>query len=154
MRLQAMLGKHGSRGAWSKYVEQVSELQWGNHGINLENDSVFNQVFRGVPKCGHYSLLIIDRTVDKLGRLVFLDSLPDMFHDTMDILQSIPSGTPLAPEGCKWICASMPRQGIQMMDCGIFMACAWHHCTQKPSCSVLPLSEWKCIRLYWHCHYL
>jgi hypothetical protein len=27
MRLQAMLGKHGSRGAWSKYVEQVSELQ-------------------------------------------------------------------------------------------------------------------------------
>jgi hypothetical protein len=54
----------------------------------LENDSVFNQVFRGVPKCGHYSLLIIDRTVDKLGRLVFLDSLPDMFHDTMDILQA------------------------------------------------------------------
>jgi hypothetical protein len=26
-RLQAMLGKHGSRGAWSKYVEQVSEMQ-------------------------------------------------------------------------------------------------------------------------------
>jgi hypothetical protein len=58
--------------------------------------------------------------------LVFLDSLPDMFHDTMDILQSILSETPLAPEGCKLIHASMPRQGIRMMDCGIFMACmAW-----------------------------
>ena len=80
-------------------------------------------MFRGVPECGHWSLLIIDHTVDKLGRLVFLDSLPNMFCDTMAMLQDLLSGTPLAPEGCKWIHASMPRQGIRTMDCGVFMTC-------------------------------
>jgi hypothetical protein len=44
-----------------------------------------------------------------------------MFRDTMAMLQDLLSGTALAPEGCKWIHASMPRQGIRTMDCGVFM---------------------------------
>jgi hypothetical protein len=46
-----------------------------------------------------------------------------MFRDTMSILQNILSGTPLAPKGCKWIRASMPKQGMGTMDCGVFMTC-------------------------------
>jgi hypothetical protein len=76
-----------------------------------------------MPECGHWSLLIVDCTVDKLGRLVFLNSdlLPDMFCDIMAMLQNLLSGTPLAPERYELIHASMPRQDIRTMDCGVFM---------------------------------
>jgi hypothetical protein len=108
-------GEKGDKlGAWSKYVEQVSEVHQGDHGIDRENDPVvFIQVFRGVPECGHWSLLIVDCTVDKLGSLCSWTLYLTCFATPWTcIVQSILSGTPLAPEGCKWICASMPRQGI------------------------------------------
>jgi len=96
----------------------------GDHAIDWSNDPViFIQVFRGEPECGHWALLVVDRTVDKLGKLVFIDSLPNMFRNTMSLLQDMLSGTSLAPEGCTWIRASMPKQGLGTMDCGIFMSC-------------------------------
>jgi len=106
-----MLDNHGSRGGWSKLSEAVNDFQQGDDEIDWENDPViFVQVFRGVPEAGHWSLLIIDRTVDKVGRLVFIDSLPDMYSDTFDKLKSSLSESPLAPNGCKWVRARMPRQ--------------------------------------------
>jgi hypothetical protein len=122
--LQTKLAEHGSRGSWAKHVEEVNTMKLGDHDIEWENDPIiFIQVFKGVPECGHWALLVVDRTVDKSGRLVLIDSLPNMFRDTMSILQNILSGTPLAPKGCKWICASMPKQGMGTMDCGVFMTC-------------------------------
>ena len=58
--LMASIKAEGTKGA----------SQWfGNHDIDWENDPlIFIQVFCRVPECGHWALLIvIDRTVDKLG---------------------------------------------------------------------------------------
>ena len=52
-----------------------------------------------------------------------MDSLPAMFPDTMSMLQNLLSGTPLAPEGCKWIRADMPKQGLGTMDYRALILC-------------------------------
>jgi hypothetical protein len=82
----------------------VNEFKLSHSIINWENDQlIFLQIFRGEPEAGHYALLVVDRTVDKLGRLVFIDSLPKLFSDTFDKLKEALVGTLLAPEGSKWI---------------------------------------------------
>jgi hypothetical protein len=82
----------------------VNEFKLSNSNINWENDQwIFLQIFCGEPEAGHWALLVVDRTVDKLGRLMFIDSLPKKFCDTFDKLKEAPIGTPLAPEGSKWI---------------------------------------------------
>jgi hypothetical protein len=79
-------------------------MKTGECKIDWENDRViFVQVFRGHIQAGHWFLLIIDRTISKHGALIFFDSLPDYFPDTLSKLKSMLTGTPLAPEGCKWI---------------------------------------------------
>jgi hypothetical protein len=116
--------KHGSCGTWIKFADEVKDARLGDHGIDWTNDNlIFIQVFRGPTEAGHWALLVVDRTVDKLGRLVFIDSLPNLYKDTFEQLRECLSGTPLTPDGCKWIRASMPRQGPRTMDCGVFMSC-------------------------------
>lgn len=116
--------KHGSCGTWVKFAEELKGARLGDHGIDWTNDKlIFIQVFRGPTEAGHWALLVVDRTADKLGQLVFIDSLPNLYKDTFEQLHECLSGTPLTPEGCKWIRASMPRQGPRTMDCGVFMSC-------------------------------
>jgi Ulp1 family protease len=116
---------HGSKGAWQKFVETAKV--WGTAGetrIDWENDKlIFVQVFRGHTQAGHWSLLVIDRTVSKHGILVFFDLLPDYFPDIINKLKCALAGTPLALEGCTWIHATMPKQGFRTNDCGVFMSC-------------------------------
>lgn len=119
-----MRAVHGSIGAWQHLVEISRELKTGECKTDWEDDRViFVQVFRGHIQAGHWSLLIIDRTISKHGALIFFDSLPDYFPDTLSKLKSMLTGTPLAPEGCKWIKAKMPNQGFRTNDCGVFMSC-------------------------------
>jgi hypothetical protein len=68
-------------GTWIKFAKEVKDARIGDHGIDWTNDKlIFIQVFRGPTEAGHWALLVVDRTVDKLGRLVFIDSLPNLLQ--------------------------------------------------------------------------
>jgi hypothetical protein len=135
--LQAKRREHGSSGVWSKYLESVNEFKLSYSNITWENDQlIFLQIFCGEQEAGHWALLVVDRTVDKLGTLVFIASLPKLFSDTFDKLKQALVGMPLAPEGSKWIRATMPCQGKFTMTVE-YSWCAWPHFTQKGSSVVV-----------------
>jgi hypothetical protein len=69
------------------------------------------------------------------------------------MLQNLLSGTPLAPEGCKWIHASMLKQGTGTLDCGVFITCmASLYAKGCLSCGCLSAAKWKSTQLYWCQH--
>ncbi len=113
---------HGDIGFFHGLVASIQERQFGDESIDWEEDElILIQVFRGHIDCGHWSLLVVDRTVYKPGIVVFFDSLPDIFPDTMSLLQQKLAGSPLRRMDIKWIQADMPKQGPRTNDCGIWM---------------------------------
>jgi hypothetical protein len=116
--------KHGSLRGFASFVKVLTSMQTGDHIIDWEDDPlIFLQIFLGHPECGHWALVVVDRTVWKPGIVVLFDSLPGCCPATFGMLQEELSGSPLTREGCKWIQADMPRQGKATNDCGVWMCC-------------------------------
>ena len=116
--------KYGSDGWYPHMMNDIVRGERGDHRIDWAEDPLICiQVFQGHPECGHWAQLVIDRTVWAPGILVLFDSLPNCFTGTLDLLKQRLGGSPLAPKGCKWLRATMPKQGLGTMDCGVWMCC-------------------------------
>jgi len=79
--------------------------------------------FVGVPEAGHWTLLIIDRTVFRPGIAVFCDSLPSYEPHLFESLKERFCGTRAISDKTRWIRSSMPRQGLGTNNCGVWMCC-------------------------------
>lgn len=115
---------NGSKEGFRLYRDVHQSGNTGEHTIDWENGRlILAQIFRGPVEGGHWSLLVVDRTLHLLGILVYFDSLPNFMESTLTDLQALLDDTPLVKLGSKWIRASMPKQGMRSNDCGIFMCC-------------------------------
>jgi Ulp1 family protease len=70
---------------------------------------------------GYWALLVIDRTEYKQGIVVYFDSLPGFDKKMFDKAKSLLELCGFS--GCKWIRATMPKQGCGTNDCGVWMCC-------------------------------
>jgi hypothetical protein len=105
---------------FKEFVENAVAMGRGNHLINWESDPlILCQVFRGPTEYGHWASLVIDRTFSP-GLVVFFDSMPGCFPNSMQQLQEKLAAFPL--DGLKWIRAEMPHQAPGTLDCGVLMS--------------------------------
>lgn len=106
-----------------KWLLEVRILRTGDHDIDWENDPIFFiQVFRGLPECGHWALLVVERIAGMMCSLT--QPLPNMCRDTMnEYFTECTTGTLLVLKGCKTFRATVLKQGIGAMDYGVFMCC-------------------------------
>jgi hypothetical protein len=68
---------------------------------------------------GHWSLLVVDRTLGSNGHLILFDSNPSIFPNNLQEIGCVLRNTPLSPPGCKHILAKSPRESKN--DCGVWM---------------------------------
>jgi hypothetical protein len=68
---------------------------------------------------GHWSLLVVDRTLGSNGHLILFDSNPSIFPNNLQEIGYVLRNTPLSPPGCKQILAKSPRESKN--DCGVWM---------------------------------
>lgn len=109
--------------AFSSFSQELKERMMGSHTIDFENDPlILIQVFVGDPQCGHWSLLVIDRT-QSADVVVYFDSMRSFGVDTFVTLQGKLRGTPFAADRVTWIYANQFQQGRLTNDCGIAMCC-------------------------------
>jgi Ulp1 family protease len=100
---------------WSR-ATQLSEASWGTSRL------IFLPIFLGPHTFGHWTSLIVDRTVLLPGLLVFSDSLPagTAAQNSNQVTRAL-ENTPLLEEGHTWVNTNMIKQSGGSNDCAVFM---------------------------------
>ena len=79
------------------------------------------QIFEGMYTAGHFSLLIVDRTVHAPGIFIYIDSFRVLFPGTFEKVKKLVGNSPISKKGARWIEGTITQQGPSTNDCGIFM---------------------------------
>lgn len=128
------LGVRWAGGAfWSVWQQSngIENLQ-EDGDIDWEKDLVILvPIFVGDSDCGHFSLLVIDRTRHKGGLFVYFDSIRAMGNDTAEKIKQALKNMPIWFEAESLFISSVELghpQAPGSMDCGIYTclyACAY-----------------------------
>ena len=74
----------------------------GTHEIDWVRDPlILVPIFMGAMMCGHFSGLIIDRTVRKSGLLLYFDTI---------LKDPRVEKTPICRSSSRWVCVKIPEQ--------------------------------------------
>jgi len=125
--LSGIRGNQQSSGTtlgFTEYVNQLAETEAGSAKIAWDADpGIVLQIFRGPIESGHWSTVVVDRTRKSHPLAVYADSLPNLYSDTLSVIQKALEHTPIHSDSLKWIRADIPRQGAGTMDCGVYSSC-------------------------------
>jgi len=115
---------------WNDYITEVhATSKDGSHFIDWESDRVILcPIFLGSMDCGHFTLLVIDRTRYSPGFFWFFDSLPSYCKRLPIVHYEYLKTTPMWQDGQSVFHAlasagSMPKQGSGTNDCAVYTCC-------------------------------
>ncbi len=114
----------GFHQALESYATTMSEIQSGSMYLDWERDKlILFQIFSGDINCGHWSLLVLDRTRGEGNHMaVYFDSLPSSPGLELT-LQGDFLKVGIIDKASRWITARVPKQAKGSLDCGAFMCC-------------------------------
>ena len=105
---------HTVEEAWEELPSFQSEgcvNDWANF------DSLIIPIFVGARECGHWSVLVCDRRVNRAGHLIWFDSHPEFSKVGLSFeqLKNVILQTPIACDDSTWMEARCPLQGYRTM---------------------------------------
>jgi len=122
--LEGCFDNHGIKKGWSEYLAALNLLESGSSKVLWSSDRVLLvQVFWGPTQCGHWALLVFDRSRKDNNLAVYFDSLPSYQPDGLERLVRLFSKTPVVDESYTWIKGEVPMQYRNSMDCGVYASC-------------------------------
>ena len=123
--LKAHLEKFGGESALSRYSRFLTDIECGASFIDWTTDDlIVLQIFDGPRMAGHWTLIIIDRTICNQESVVFFDSLPAYNPKLFENMKKLLMVTRVVScTTTSWIRADIPKQGSASNDCGVFMCC-------------------------------
>ena len=96
---------------WDTMMTRMQFTKDGTHEIDWVRDPlILVPIFMGAMMCGHFSGLIIDRTVRKSGLLLYFHTIKSFGNEKFTILKDQVEKTLICTPSSRWVRVRMPEQ--------------------------------------------